>query len=163
GTARVPRQNRPGYTHKTIASFIGFAPASRPSLVVAAVLDDPATVYGGVAAAPLFQDVAPFAPARLPVPPAAEPPPPPPPPPLTPPYAARGTRPMLPPPRPRAPEAQTGAPPAPPSSESPSVAHTSSSRERRDVPLSRLIGVVPDARRVDGGAGDPTITDVTYR
>jgi cell division protein FtsI (penicillin-binding protein 3) len=74
GTARVPRQNRAGYTHKTIASFIGFAPASRPSLVVAAVLDDPSTIYGGVAAAPLFQDVARFALARLRIPPAAKPP-----------------------------------------------------------------------------------------
>jgi cell division protein FtsI (penicillin-binding protein 3) len=81
GTARVPRQNRPGYTHKTIASFIGFAPASRPSLVIAAVLDDPSTVYGGVAAAPLFQDVARFALARLRIPPAAKPP--------TPPHAVR--------------------------------------------------------------------------
>jgi cell division protein FtsI (penicillin-binding protein 3) len=74
GTARVPRQSRAGYTHKFIASFIGFAPASRPSLVVAAVLDDPSTIYGGVAAAPLFQDVARFALARLRIPPAAKPP-----------------------------------------------------------------------------------------
>jgi len=81
GTARVPRQSRAGYTHKTIASFIGFAPASRPALVIAAVLDDPSTVYGGVAAAPLFQDVARFALARLRIPPAAKPP--------TPPHAVR--------------------------------------------------------------------------
>jgi cell division protein FtsI (penicillin-binding protein 3) len=81
GTARVPRQDRAGYTHKTIASFIGFAPASRPSLVVAAMLDDPSTIYGGVAAAPLFQDVARFALARLRIPPAAKPP--------TPPHAVR--------------------------------------------------------------------------
>ena len=74
GTARVPRQDRPGYSNKTIASFIGFAPASRPSLVVAAMLDDPSTIYGGVAAAPLFQDVARFALARLRIPPAAKPP-----------------------------------------------------------------------------------------
>jgi UDP-N-acetylmuramoyl-L-alanyl-D-glutamate--2,6-diaminopimelate ligase len=43
------------------------------------------------------------------------------------------------------------------------VAHTSSSRERRDVPLSRLIDASPDAHRGDGGADDPTVTDVTYR
>jgi UDP-N-acetylmuramoyl-L-alanyl-D-glutamate--2,6-diaminopimelate ligase len=43
------------------------------------------------------------------------------------------------------------------------VAHTSSSRERRNVPLSRLIDAVPDARRGDDGAADPTVTDVTYR
>jgi cell division protein FtsI (penicillin-binding protein 3) len=74
GTARIPRQFRAGYTHKYVASFIGFTPASNPALVVAAVLDDPSTVYGGVAAAPLFQDVARFALARLRVPPAAKPP-----------------------------------------------------------------------------------------
>src|SRR5438128_822428 len=65
--------------------------------------------------------------------------------------------------RSRAPEASAGGPSATPSSEPPSVAHTSSSRERRDVPLSRLIDAVPDARRGDDGAADPTVTDVTYR
>jgi cell division protein FtsI (penicillin-binding protein 3) len=74
GTARIPRQNRPGYTKKYVASFIGFAPASHPALVVAAVIDDPATIYGGVAAAPLFKNVARFALARLRIPPAAKPP-----------------------------------------------------------------------------------------
>jgi UDP-N-acetylmuramoyl-L-alanyl-D-glutamate--2,6-diaminopimelate ligase len=43
------------------------------------------------------------------------------------------------------------------------VAHTSSSRERRGVPLSRLIGAIPDAQRGDAGTGDPIVTDVTYR
>jgi len=74
GTARIPRQNRPGYTKKYVASFIGFAPASHPALVIAAVIDDPATIYGGVAAAPLFKNVARFALARLRIPPAAKPP-----------------------------------------------------------------------------------------
>jgi len=74
GTARIPRQNRPGYTKKYVASFIGFAPAAHPALVVAAVIDDPSTIYGGVAAAPLFKDVARFALARLRIPPAAQPP-----------------------------------------------------------------------------------------
>jgi cell division protein FtsI (penicillin-binding protein 3) len=74
GTARIPRQFRPGYTKKYVASFIGFAPASHPALVVAAVIDDPSTIYGGVAAAPLFKDVARFALARLRIPPAAKPP-----------------------------------------------------------------------------------------
>jgi len=74
GTARIPKQFRPGYTKKYVASFIGFTPATHPALVVAAVIDDPATIYGGVAAAPLFKDVARFALARLRIPPAAKPP-----------------------------------------------------------------------------------------
>ena len=72
GTARKVLANGTGYSDKYIASFIGFAPASRPALVIAAVLDEPATVYGGIAAAPLFQAVARFALARLRVPPAAK-------------------------------------------------------------------------------------------
>ncbi|HXF35908.1 MAG TPA: penicillin-binding protein 2 [Actinomycetota bacterium] len=58
GTARKPYEDRPGYSDRHVASFIGFLPASRPEVVIAAILDEPATVYGGVAAAPLFQRVA---------------------------------------------------------------------------------------------------------
>jgi cell division protein FtsI (penicillin-binding protein 3) len=79
GTARKVRADGTGYSDKYMASFIGFAPASRPALLVAAVLDEPVTVFGGVAAAPLFQAVMRFAldrlgiaPApRLPIPPHA--------------------------------------------------------------------------------------------
>jgi cell division protein FtsI (penicillin-binding protein 3) len=53
-----------------VASFIGFLPASRPRIVVAAILDEPRTIYGGVAAAPLFQEVARFAIQRLGIEPA---------------------------------------------------------------------------------------------
>ena len=70
GTARKPLENARGYSDKYVASFIGFVPAARPALVVAAVLDEPATVFGGVAAAPLFRDIARFALARLRVAPA---------------------------------------------------------------------------------------------
>jgi hypothetical protein len=42
--------------------------------VIAAIIDEPTTVYGGIAAAPLFQEVGKFALAHLRVP-AAEPPP----------------------------------------------------------------------------------------
>ncbi|HEX9411762.1 MAG TPA: penicillin-binding protein 2 [Actinomycetota bacterium] len=71
GTARKVRPDGTGYeVGKYIASFIGFVPAGHPALVVAAVLDEPSTVYGGVAAAPLFRDVARFALARLRVAPA---------------------------------------------------------------------------------------------
>jgi cell division protein FtsI (penicillin-binding protein 3) len=77
GTARKPLTDARGYGDEYVASFIGFAPASRPAVVVAAVLDEPATVFGGVAAAPLFQDVARFALTKLRVAPARRPPPPP--------------------------------------------------------------------------------------
>jgi len=71
GTARKVKADGTGYeVGKYIASFIGFAPAGHPAVVVAAVLDEPATVYGGIAAAPLFRDVAQFALDRLRVPPA---------------------------------------------------------------------------------------------
>jgi cell division protein FtsI (penicillin-binding protein 3) len=66
GTARIPLPDRPGYyENRHMASFIGFLPASAPRVVIAAILDQPATVYGGVAAAPLFQEVARYAVQRL--------------------------------------------------------------------------------------------------
>jgi cell division protein FtsI (penicillin-binding protein 3) len=40
-------------------------PASSPRVVVAAIIDRPTTVYGGVAAAPLFQEVARYAIQRM--------------------------------------------------------------------------------------------------
>ena len=58
------------YTNRYVASFIGFLPARNPRVVVATILDEPDTVYGGVAAAPLFQDIARFAIQRLAIPPA---------------------------------------------------------------------------------------------
>lgn len=47
-----------GYT----ASFVGFAPADDPQVVVAVILHDPQTsIYGGVVAAPVFSDVTGYA------------------------------------------------------------------------------------------------------
>ena len=74
GTARKPLEGALGYGDEYVASFIGFAPARDPSVVVAAIIDEPDTVYGGVAAAPLFREVMGFALAHLRVP-TAEPPP----------------------------------------------------------------------------------------
>jgi cell division protein FtsI (penicillin-binding protein 3) len=68
GTARKPLEDSLGYSEDYVASFIGFAPARRPRVVVAAILDEPETVYGGVAAAPLFREVTRFALAHLRVP-----------------------------------------------------------------------------------------------
>ncbi len=71
GTARIPRSDGPGYlVGQYKASFIGYLPASDPRVVIAAVLDRPAQVYGGLASAPLFQRVARAAIARLGIEPA---------------------------------------------------------------------------------------------
>jgi cell division protein FtsI (penicillin-binding protein 3) len=44
---------------KYVSSFVGFAPASRPRLIVAVMIDEPAAgqYYGGAVAAPVFSDV----------------------------------------------------------------------------------------------------------
>jgi cell division protein FtsI (penicillin-binding protein 3) len=73
GTARKPLENALGYSDRYVASFIGFSPARHPRIAVAAILDEPVTVYGGVAAAPLFREVTRFALAHLQVPPEAPP------------------------------------------------------------------------------------------
>jgi cell division protein FtsI (penicillin-binding protein 3) len=66
GTAQIPVQNGTGYvTGQYVASFIGMVPAADPKIVIAAILDRPSTQYGGVAAAPLFRQVARYAIARL--------------------------------------------------------------------------------------------------
>ena len=45
--------------HSYIASFVGFAPASDPRLVVAVMIDEPSggKHYGGDVAAPIFREV----------------------------------------------------------------------------------------------------------
>ena len=45
-----------------VASFVGFAPANRPKLLVAVVVDEPQSVHvGGLVAAPVFGQIAEFA------------------------------------------------------------------------------------------------------
>jgi cell division protein FtsI (penicillin-binding protein 3) len=59
-----------------VASFVGFAPADKPAVVVEAVLDDPLHPYfGGVAAAPVFHSVLDFTLKTLRVPPTGTEPP----------------------------------------------------------------------------------------
>jgi cell division protein FtsI (penicillin-binding protein 3) len=58
------------YVHRYVASFIGFLPARSPRVVVAVIIDEPETVYGGIAAAPVFQQVARYAIQRLGIEPA---------------------------------------------------------------------------------------------
>jgi cell division protein FtsI (penicillin-binding protein 3) len=73
GTARKPLEDALGYSDQYVASFIGFVPARDPQLVVTAIIDEPTTVYGGVAAAPLFREVVRFALAHLRIPPSGRP------------------------------------------------------------------------------------------
>jgi cell division protein FtsI (penicillin-binding protein 3) len=77
GTALKPAPTGGYYSGRYVASFIGFLPAGNPRIVVAAILDEPATEFGGIAAAPLFQQVARYAIQRLGIstaPPVAPPP-----------------------------------------------------------------------------------------
>ncbi|HEX8075134.1 MAG TPA: penicillin-binding protein 2 [Thermoleophilaceae bacterium] len=69
GTAQKPVAG--GYSDtKYVASFIGFAPARRPRLLVAVMVDEPqGEIYGGVVAAPAFQKIASFALPYLRIPP----------------------------------------------------------------------------------------------
>lgn len=58
GTAQVAIQGHYD-SSKTIASFIGFAPASHPKFIAIVVLSEPKTsIYGSETAAPLFFDIA---------------------------------------------------------------------------------------------------------
>ena len=53
-----------------VASFVGFAPADKPSLVVLVTLDNPKTsIFGGDVAAPVFSQIMSFALTSLRVPP----------------------------------------------------------------------------------------------
>jgi cell division protein FtsI (penicillin-binding protein 3) len=59
-TGTAHKQEHGGYAaHKYIASFVGFAPASDPRVVIAVMIDEPANgqYYGGQVAAPVFAKV----------------------------------------------------------------------------------------------------------
>jgi cell division protein FtsI/penicillin-binding protein 2 len=63
GTAqKVDPQTGTYSESKYIASFIGFAPARNPKLLVAVVVDEPSgDIYGGSVAAPAFSRIMAFA------------------------------------------------------------------------------------------------------
>jgi cell division protein FtsI (penicillin-binding protein 3) len=67
GTARKPDNVHGGYLPGAyVGSFIGFAPAEKPAVVVAVVIDQPTRgYYGGSVAAPVFKEVAGAALRRL--------------------------------------------------------------------------------------------------
>lgn len=69
GTARIPGPE--GYTDKYVASFVGFAPAANPSIVISVSLDQPSqpSFFGGDTAAPLFSQIARYALRHLKIPP----------------------------------------------------------------------------------------------
>jgi cell division protein FtsI/penicillin-binding protein 2 len=70
GTAEKPDQTG-GYSKtKFVASFIGYAPARNPRLLVAVMVDEPqGEIYGGVVAAPAFEQIVSFALPYLGIPP----------------------------------------------------------------------------------------------
>ncbi|MGH3103198.1 MAG: peptidoglycan D,D-transpeptidase FtsI family protein [Gaiellaceae bacterium] len=72
GTAQKPDE-RGGYSDsRYVASFVGFVPASDPRLVILVSVDEPrGVIWGGVVAAPAFQQIARFGLQYLEVPPDA--------------------------------------------------------------------------------------------
>jgi len=70
-TGTAQKADAGGYSStRYVASFIGFAPARRPRLEVAVMVDEPhGAIYGGVVAAPAFQKIASFALPYLKIPP----------------------------------------------------------------------------------------------
>jgi cell division protein FtsI/penicillin-binding protein 2 len=71
GTAEKPDPETGGYAEgRYFASFIGFAPAKDPRLMVAVMVDEPQYVYyGGEVAAPAFEQIMQFALPYLRIPP----------------------------------------------------------------------------------------------
>ncbi|MGH9303894.1 MAG: peptidoglycan D,D-transpeptidase FtsI family protein [Acidimicrobiales bacterium] len=62
GTAQIPSTTGPGYQPGAwMATFVGFAPATRPRLAAIVVLNRPRDMYGGVASAPVFSEIMSYA------------------------------------------------------------------------------------------------------
>lgn len=60
GTAQKPLPGG-GYGSSYVATFAGFAPTSRPAIVVLVTLDDPSPIWGGSTAAPTFRTITEYA------------------------------------------------------------------------------------------------------
>jgi cell division protein FtsI (penicillin-binding protein 3) len=72
GTAQKPDSHGGYATGRYVASFVGIVPASRPRLVVLVMVNEPqGAIWGGVVAAPAFQQIARFDLQYLEVPPDA--------------------------------------------------------------------------------------------
>jgi cell division protein FtsI/penicillin-binding protein 2 len=74
GTAAKPAPGGGYSTYNYVASFVGFVPATRPRLVISVAVDEPrGAIWGGVVAAPAFNEIARFCLQYLEVPPDAAP------------------------------------------------------------------------------------------
>jgi cell division protein FtsI/penicillin-binding protein 2 len=74
GTAQKPDASGGYATGRYVASFVGIVPASRPRFVILVTVDEPrGAIWGGVVAAPAFQQIARFDLQYLEVPPDAVP------------------------------------------------------------------------------------------
>jgi cell division protein FtsI (penicillin-binding protein 3) len=72
GTAQKPDSHGGYASGRYVASFVGIVPASRPRLVVLVTVDEPhGAIWGGVVAAPAFQQIASFDLGYLEIPPDA--------------------------------------------------------------------------------------------
>ena len=71
GTAEKPDPVTGGYSKdKYVASFVGFAPARHPKLLVTVMVDEPkGEIYGGLVAGPAFKEITSFALNYLKIPP----------------------------------------------------------------------------------------------
>ena len=71
GTAQVALPHSRGYsTRNYVASFVGFLPADNPRVEVLVVVNSPRTnIFGGIVAAPAFQQIATFLTKDLAIPP----------------------------------------------------------------------------------------------
>ena len=71
GTANKPDPVNGGYSEsKYVASFVGFAPAQDPRLLVAVMVDEPqGEIYGGLVAGPAFRKIMSFGLTYLRIPP----------------------------------------------------------------------------------------------
>lgn len=67
GTANKVDETTKKYSEtRYLASFVGYAPADDPQLVIAVAVDEPTTsIYGGDTAAPMFEDIGKFCLHRL--------------------------------------------------------------------------------------------------
>ena len=71
GTAQKPDPVTGGYSAtKYVSSFVGFAPAKTPKLLVTVMVDEPkGEIYGGLVAGPAFKRITSFALSYLKIPP----------------------------------------------------------------------------------------------
>jgi cell division protein FtsI (penicillin-binding protein 3) len=61
GTAAIPLPTGGYSSEKYVSSFVGYVPAGNPQLLVLVTVDEPqGAIFGGMVAAPVFQEIAKF-------------------------------------------------------------------------------------------------------